>query len=265
MCIFCGGQCGGVGEFLISIGLPFLVLYFSRIKNSLVRLKNRIIHKGQELPAEPLKCGCCDQPLQNCKLIHAQAIDSKDLALLELKSHEGGITKILGVKGWLLLLCLTFTIFIPASYLYQINCVLDLINSPLDNMLLLMFKNLLLYNLATIASMLFLAIFSFYAGLRLWHVKPKAVKTAKVFLIIQLIIILAITIIRPFITVTLETDGEIFREILINLVPSLFQFCLWYLYLSKSRRVYHTYLEVKKVKIDSIPHPLKLPSSIRLT
>jgi hypothetical protein len=46
MCIFCGGQCGGLGEFLISIGLPFLVLYFSRIKNSLLKIKDGIMRRG---------------------------------------------------------------------------------------------------------------------------------------------------------------------------------------------------------------------------
>ena len=79
MCIFCGGQCGGFGEFLISIGLPFLALYFSRIKQALVRLKNRIFHSGQEIIAEPIKFECCDQPRHDCRTIHPQSIDPKDL------------------------------------------------------------------------------------------------------------------------------------------------------------------------------------------
>jgi hypothetical protein len=41
MCIFCGGQCGGAGEFFISLGLPFLALYLFRIKSSLVKLKKK--------------------------------------------------------------------------------------------------------------------------------------------------------------------------------------------------------------------------------
>lgn len=259
MCIFCGGQCGGAGEFLISIGLPFLVLYFLRIKNSLVRLKNRIFHRGQEVQAEPVKCECCDQLRHDGRAIHTQSIDPIDLALLELKSQENGASevslkttslnyqlnlvkdRVSGVKGWLLLLCLNLTIFIPASYLYQINCVLDLFNSTRNKILLLMFKALLAYNVLTIATMLFLAIFSFYAGLRLWHLKPRAVKTAKVFLITQLLLILVITIIRPFMTSTIDTGGKLFSAILISLIPSIFQFALWYLYLTKSSRVHNTY------------------------
>ena len=141
----------------------------------------------------------------------------------------------------MLLLCLNLTIFIPASYLYQINCVLDLFNSPRNKILLLMFKALLAYNVLTIATMLFLAIFSFYAGLRLWHVKSRAVKTAKVFLVTQLLLILVITIIRPIMTATIDTGGQVFSAILISLIPSLFQFGLWYLYLTKSSRVRNTY------------------------
>lgn len=263
MCIFCGGQCGGFGEFLISLGLPFLVLYFLRIKNSLIRLKNRIVHRDQEIPAEPIKCECCDQPLQACRAIHTQAIDPQDLELLELQTQENGSPdaslktlkkRLSGVKGWLLLLCLNLTIFIPAAYFYQINCVLDLFNSPRNKILLLMFKALLAYNVLTMATMLFIAIFSFYAGLRLWHIKPKAVKTAKVFLITQLLLILVITIIRPFMTSTIDSGGKVFSAILISLIPSLLQFGLWYLYLTKSRRVLNTY-GGGEAKISMLPSP----------
>ncbi len=272
MCIFCGGQCGGAGEFLISIGLPFLVLYFLRIKKALLRLKNKIVHRGQAIPAEPIRCECCDQPQQDCRAIHSQSIDPKDLEILELESQENESTKVSskttmlnnqlnlakervsGVKGWLLLLCLNLTIFIPAAYLYQLNCVLDLFNSTRNKILLLMFKAILAYSILTVATMLFLAIFSFYTGLRLWNLKPGAVKIAKAFLITQLLLILTITIIRPFITSTLNTGGQIFTAILISLIPSLFQFCLWYLYLTKSSRVHNTY-DGGEAKISMLPSP----------
>ena len=43
MCIFCGGQCGGMGDMLISLGLPLLALYFFRIKGFLLRVKAKIL------------------------------------------------------------------------------------------------------------------------------------------------------------------------------------------------------------------------------
>ena len=274
MCIFCGGQCGGAGEFLISIGLPFLVLYFLRIKNALVRLKNRIVHRGQAIPAAPTKCECCGQPRQDCRAPQSQSIDLKDLELLELKSQQNESNevstettslnnqlnlvkaRVSEVKGWLLLLCLNLTIFIPAAYLYQINCILDLFNSRRNKILLLMFKTLLAYNVLAIATMLFLAIFSFYAGQRLWQIKSRAVKTAKVFLVTQLLLILVITIIRPIMTATVDTGGQVFGAILISLIPSLFQFGLWYLYLTKSSRVRNTYGD-GEAKLSMIPHLLQ--------
>jgi hypothetical protein len=43
MCILCGGQCGGVVDLLISLGLPFVAIYFMRMKGFLTRIKNRIL------------------------------------------------------------------------------------------------------------------------------------------------------------------------------------------------------------------------------
>jgi hypothetical protein len=272
MCIFCGGQCGGAGDFLISIGLPFLVLYFLRIKKALVRLKNRVFRKGHEIPAELIKCSCCDQPQQDYKALHSQSIDPKYLELLEfdsqateaaevylqttaLSNHLNLINaRVSGVKGWLLLLCLNLTIFIPASYLYQLNCVLHLFNSTRNKILFSIFKTLLVYNILTIAVMLFLAVFSFYAGLRLWHVKSRAVKTAKAFFIFQFLLILLISIIRPIMTSTIDTGWQVLSALLISLIPSLFQFGLGYLYLAKSSRVQNTY-GGDEANISSLPSP----------
>jgi len=52
MCMFCGGQCGGVGEFLISLGLPFLALYLARIKGAVIKIKKKFSPGGSsvELP-----------------------------------------------------------------------------------------------------------------------------------------------------------------------------------------------------------------------
>ncbi len=46
VCILCGGQCGGLGDFLISLGLPFLALYFSRIKQVLRKIKIKYGQQG---------------------------------------------------------------------------------------------------------------------------------------------------------------------------------------------------------------------------
>lgn len=288
MCIFCGGQCGGLGEFLISLGLPFLALYFSRIKKALVKIKNKILRRdlaGAVLD-EPITCKCCGEALRDCREISARSIDCENLELLELKSQDNESAEISistettklnnqikletetapeGVKGWLLLLCLNLTIFIPATYIYQFNCILDLYNSTRNKILPLMFKKLLLFNIATGATMLFLAIFSFYVGLKLWNIKSGAVKIGKAFLIIQLFLIFIITTIRPFMTFSIESKGTIFGAILLSLIPSLLQFGLWYLYLSRSSRVYNTYRGTKEKRLSIMPPSTKLKGYTELS
>jgi hypothetical protein len=288
MCIFCGGQCGGLGEFLISLGLPFLALYFSRIKKALVKIKNKILRR--DLPGavldEPITCKCCGEALRDCREISSQSIDCENLELLDLKFQDNESAEISistdttkpnnqikletetapeGVKGWLLLLCLNLTIFIPTTYLYQVNCILDLYNSTQNKILFLIFKKLLLFNIVTGITMLFLAIFSFYVGMKLWNIKSGAVKIAKAFLIIQLFLIVIITIIRPFITFSIEPKGTIFGAILLSLIPSLFQFGLWYLYLSKSSRVYNTYRGTEEKRLSIMPPLTKLKGHTELT
>ena len=89
--------------------------------------------------------------------------------------------------------------------------------------------------------MFFLAIFSFYTGLRLWHLKPKAVATAKTFLTTQLILIVIITLVKPFLPSSLGAQSKDFSLLFLSLLPSFLQFGVWYLYLAKSVRVANTY------------------------
>ncbi len=277
MCIFCGGQCGGVGEFLISLGLPFLALYFSRMKKALLKIKNRIIPRGSDTEKthdKTIKYRCCGEwrstgpkeiGLIGCKSPHNKpvhipnAIHFNNLQKLEQKSSPRGI------KGWLLLLCINLTIFIPASCLYEANCTLDLFNSTRNKILLFMFKELLLYNMLLIGTMVFLAIFSFYAGLRLWEVKPRAVRITKIFLISQLSLTTIIVIIGPFMTLPLGGNENILRDIVKRLIPSLLNFSLWYLYLSNSRRVLTTYGEAGKKRMSIRPLPIKSKAYTELT
>jgi hypothetical protein len=287
MCIFCGGQCGGVGEFLISLGLPFLALYFSRIKKLLARIKDKIVRRdsgAEKIPDAPITCTCCGEPRRDCREIASQSTDLKNLELLNLISPDKAATEISteisdlksqpkldqqmepeGVKGWLLLLCLNLTIFIPAAYLYSANCILDLFYSTKNHILLLMFKSLLLYNMVSVVTMLFLAIFSFHAGLRLWNIKRGAVRTVKIFLIIQLSLTFIIVFLRPFMTLSLEGHGNIFGNIIKSLITSVLNFSLWYLYLSKSRRVHKTFSEINERRLTVRQSPAKLKGYSEVT
>jgi hypothetical protein len=276
MCIFCGGQCGGLGEFLISLGLPFLALYFFRLKQALKRIKNKLFHRGSgvgELPEAAVKCSCCGELLQNCREIPAQAIDPKNLELMEIGSQHKeptenlmGITRLnesiklgkkpepKGVRGWLLLFCLILTVFLPTSYLYEAISTLQLTNSPMNYVMLLMSKKLFVYHMIFIGTLGFLAAFSFYVGLQLWEVKAAAVKITKIFLIIQLCLTVFIVVLWSFMAFFVGSENilGLFTK---TLIPSLLHFSFWYLYLSYSRRVHNTYNEIvgKRLITGQIP------------
>jgi hypothetical protein len=241
------------------------------MKQALIKLKNKIISRDSgaaRIQNNAIKCRCCGAwPSTGLKKLGAVGLRSRDSqtitisnAITKFNNRQALVQKASprGVKGWLLLLCLNLTIFIPASCLYEVNCIFDLFNSTKNKILLFMFKPLLLYNMIILVSMVCLAIFSFYAGLRLWEIKSRAVKIAKVFLITQVSLTVIIVIIRPFMTLPLGGNENIVAEVMQRLLPSLLNFSLWYLYLSHSRRVFHTYSETEIKCANIRQFPIKL-------
>ncbi|MHB8066522.1 MAG: DUF2569 family protein [Desulfobaccales bacterium] len=280
MCIFCGGQCG-IAEFLISIGLPFLGLYFYRIRNSLIKITNRIFRRnsaGKEIPDQTIKCSPGGELLQDCRKVSTRAIELEHLELIEVKSQHRepadnltGIIKFTkpsksekreapkGVRGWLLLLCINLTIIIPALCLYNVISIYYFINSPLNQLIILISKNLSIYHMVIVAIMVFSATLSFCSGLQLWDVKPAAIKFTKIFLIIQLFLSFVIAIIQSLMPFPFGSGDNNYVIIVKTIIPSLIYFSLWYAYLSKSSRVHNTYSEVFKnrVIIRHVPVELK--------
>jgi hypothetical protein len=174
-----------------------------------------------------------------CRVRTAGVIAPETLNLLELEPQERRGPR--GVRGWLLFLCLNLTIIIPFLSLYQVNCALRIFYLPGAQIQRVIFKHALLYNILTIAVMLFLTIFSFYSGLKLWGEKPKAEKTAKIFLLTQLFLIIIIFSIRLIVPFYFDSYTFTLKIIITALIPSMFYFMVWYLYLSYSRRVRNTY------------------------
>ena len=277
MCIFCGGQCGGFGEFLMSLGLPFLGLYFYRIRNFLFKIINKIFRRGsgvEELPDKTRKISSSGELLKNFREISPQSIDPKSLTIIDVKANGGrpkeiptGIIRssepsllkkkgeLKGVRGWLLLLCLMLTILIPTSSLYSAISIIYFINSPLNKIILLVSNNLLLYHMILLAIMAGMATLSFYSGIQLWEVKPGAVKLTKIFLLIYLFCSVIIAIIQSLISLGFGSGEINFIVIMITIFPSLCYFGIWYLYLNNSKRVYNTYgdAESNRVIIGAVP------------
>jgi hypothetical protein len=138
------------------------------------------------------------------------------------------------VGGWLLVLCLVLTVTYPASGLYRVfwHTVPNLIaaHSPARTVLL------------SVYSVLFLALaaFSLIAGLKLWLVKPDAVRFARRFLLVSLTANVAyflfwMAVMRPTQPVSFAEMGWY------HVVGPIAQTALWYFYLEHSKRVRTTY------------------------
>ena len=138
------------------------------------------------------------------------------------------------VDGWLFLLCLLLTLWSPANMFYQIGMnVRAAIVRPYDasqiasaGLFLIVFTGL--------------AVFSVIAGIRLWTIKPKAVKFAQMYLRTFLCVHLGylafwLLLSRPHISLSLARMVELHLA-----VPMPF-FVIWSSYLEHSKRVKITY------------------------
>jgi uncharacterized protein DUF2569 len=254
MCILCGGQCGGVGEFFISLGLPFLALYFFKVKRAFLKIASRFLPRGSVVLEKPPAAsnvsgggappGERRGPAAPAVVFREPAAPSlKTLATLKLEdrkiSSQGKGEREVG--GWLWFLCINLTLIIPFSCIYEASSALGMYYPGVSSIQVFLFRQSLSYHLGVIAATTFLAIFSFSAGLSLWQLKPKALKTVKLFLITQLLLMMLLVALQPFMAFPLGANQTSFGEIIPRLIPFLTYFSVWYAYLSFSRRVRLTY------------------------
>lgn len=138
------------------------------------------------------------------------------------------------VTGWLLVLCLLLTLVYPASSLYAIFWVaipkLIAAHNPTRLLLLAAYSGVF----AT------LAVFSFFAGVKLWLVKPQAVRFARRYLLGYLTANISYfgfwtLVVRPTQALGLAEMGWYY------LVGPVASTALWYFYLEHSKRVRETY------------------------
>jgi hypothetical protein len=138
------------------------------------------------------------------------------------------------VTGWLLVLCLLLTFVYPASSLYAIfwHAVPKLIDAHNSTSMLL----LGVYSNVFAA----LAVFSFWAGVNLWLVKPYAVRFARRYLLGYLIVNIAyfafwMLVVRPTYMPGVAEMGWY------HVAGPMASTALWYFYLEHSKRVRETY------------------------
>lgn len=136
-----------------------------------------------------------------------------------------------GVKGWLLLFCISLTIITPLFSAAGISREWVDGQQYLD---LPGFREALFFEITVFS---FFALYSVFTGVQLWQVKPNAVRNAKRFVLLQAVVAVAVPLIlAPMLGVSfIEVDG------LRSTVHGLIYMAIWYPYLLKSKRVKATY------------------------
>lgn len=146
-----------------------------------------------------------------------------------------------GVKGWLLLLCISLTILDPFSIIINLSLATDAAKNQFEQHPEF-FTFILISGVCRIALM----VFSIYAGVSLWKAVPGAVLVAKKYLQA----VLLYSVFAVFLPRIVGLPDEMYRDLApANLLNSLLTICYvatWFLYLTKSKRVKATYTTIER-------------------
>jgi len=141
-----------------------------------------------------------------------------------------------GVKGWLLLFCLSLTIFSPLYTLYNLGVSYEA-SSTLFNR----YPDLQNVFIIDLILSLGLTAFSIYAGRALWNIKPGAVKIAKTYLLVFLGYVIIASILPFKAGLPASANDIMMEEVIIGAIRSVFYVVIWYWFLNVSKRVKATY------------------------
>jgi hypothetical protein len=146
------------------------------------------------------------------------------------------MTRLRGVRGWLLFFCLSLTLLNPGATVY------NLYNSiPQSAPYFRAFPGLFLLAVVDTVVSAGIAALSVYAGILLWRVRPGAVRVTRIFLIVGMVYV----VIAPF-TPLLAGLPQAVNDAVISAVPlaigrGILYYAIWLGYLSSSKRVRATY------------------------
>lgn len=143
-----------------------------------------------------------------------------------------------GVKGWLLLLCVSMAILTPMTGLTSLLAVSDTLKPYFDKDPAL-FKLVLISGICNIC----LLVYSMYAGVSLWRIVPNAVVTAKRYLVVLFHYSFFSIFLPQLVGLSEKTQTEFYKDNPIFNLLVMFEAFMWYLYMRKSKRVKATYGE----------------------
>jgi hypothetical protein len=143
-----------------------------------------------------------------------------------------------GVGGWLLLFCISITIISPV---YSVILLITGLTQSID--VLPIYPGYIITLITDTVLSIGLIGFSVYTGVRLWSIKPRAVRTAK----ILLVSLLCYNILSPLLIYlagfTPSINNEILSDYGKDFVRGIIFFGVWFAYLSSSKRVKNTYVD----------------------
>jgi hypothetical protein len=141
-----------------------------------------------------------------------------------------------GVKGWLLLLCISLSVLDPAAIFFNLMYATDVLKSDFDKHPAL-FRLVLTGGLCSIG----LIIFSVYAGISLWRTHPRAVTYAKRYLICASAYSLISLYLPRMMGMPDQEQQAISAVSSLNTLVTIAYMAAWYGYLMWSKRVAVTF------------------------
>jgi hypothetical protein len=152
-------------------------------------------------------------------------------------ANSGGLTTAVtgippGVKGWLLFLCVNLTVITPLWGLGFLGKEWAESKQYLD--IVPNFKEALMIEFFVMAIFL---LYSIYTGVQLWKIRPNAVKNAKQFFVINLLLCLTLQPVMAQMLGVQFMNGDYLKSVF----GGILNIAIWYPYLLKSKRVMATY------------------------
>lgn len=141
-----------------------------------------------------------------------------------------------GVRGWLLLFCLSLTVFSPLLTIGSLG-----VGYSESSKYFGQFPGLRIINVIDIILSLGIVAFSIYAGAGLWSIRPGAVQMAKRYLLCFLGYH-AVAAILPFMAgLPSASIDAMIMPVAQNTLRGVIYFAVWYSYLNNSKRVKATF------------------------
>lgn len=158
----------------------------------------------------------------------------------EMGRSSEGDNSIKGVEGWLLIFCV-FLVFINPIIMLE-DLFIDIFDTQSDFILYSQFN--IIFEIDLVVSIL-ITLYGIYAGIKLWSIKPGAIKSANTYLDLVLIYVIISVFIAMLIIDITETSMDL-STLLAGILIKYFMISIgfviiWKFYLKNSVRIKNTY------------------------